>query len=90
MNKIKTRLKIKMKIRNFEKSMTKMKVAAEQKSCSGKLHVFSILTHFQPTFHFYTPENIRKRSFKSGTLVENGLKKKLVEWLTRVIRQNNL
>ena len=27
MNKIKTRLKIKMKIRNFEKSMTKIKVS---------------------------------------------------------------
>ena len=38
------------------------------------------LTHFQPMFYFYTPENIRKprfsdvfRGYKSGTLVEKGL-----------------
>ena len=37
----------------------------------------SYLNHFQPMFHFYAPENLRKpevfRGYKSGTLVENGL-----------------
>ena len=33
-----------------------------------------MLTHFQPTFHFYTPWKHQKTGgFRSGTLVENGL-----------------
>ena len=45
------------------------------------LYQFYCLTHFQPMFHFYTPQNIRKpevsdvfREYRSETLVENGLK----------------